>query len=74
MCDGKVIIDMAVILYHFKKYSVSVNGSLLIMSINKYQVMDSFRFIKLRDFKFHIDFELGNVKLRNLTSHAFGHE
>ena len=37
MCDGKVIIDMAVILYHFKRYSVSVNVSLLIMSINKYQ-------------------------------------
>ena len=37
MCDGKVIIDMAVILYHFKRYSVSVTGSLPIMRINRYQ-------------------------------------
>ena len=36
MCDGNVIMDMAVILYHFNKYSVSVNGSLFIMRINKY--------------------------------------
>ena len=36
MCDGNVIIDMAVILYHFNKYSVSANGPLLIMRINKY--------------------------------------